>query len=368
MPAFSVHLQDSTVGKVGGIAEAVVRGSSIPGVNHMDVAVAYASAAGVDILEGYLATVAGWREWRKRFLISIDFGTTEPAVFERIGRIPNAEVRIPRGAEVLRRPGLVPRVPFHSKAWTFYRAAGRGPAGLVIGSGNLTRSGMSTGGEMAVALTTLSPSAWPAAWQQTFDWFETVWDGADPAGDLAPAYAEIVRAAPGFGSPPEDSTEAARQVRARPVPPDLPGRLQEADALFVRVDRVTRNRGRDRPGNQIDVPLRTSRFFHLQPRETVGIVGEVALRVPGFPAVVRNVRVGANSMDKIDLPLPESVGIDTYDDSYLIFRRTRGRHEGAALFELEITDEPGLRDVRAPASHSFAWRMHGGREWGLVFD
>lgn len=66
---------------------------------------------------------------------------------------------------------------------------------------------------------------------------------------------------------------------------------------------------------------------------------------PSISSVVRTVRVGANSMDKIDLPLPESVGIDTYDDSCLVFRRTRGRHEGTALFELEITDAGPARST-----------------------
>lgn len=369
MPNLSVHLQDSTVGELGGIAQAVARGSSIPHIGRMDVAVAYASVAGIDILERQLADAPGWLTWQKRFLLSIDFGTTEPAVFERVKRLPNSEVRIPRGLEVLQRPNLVPRVPFHSKMWAFYRDVGTGPLGLVIGSGNLTRSGMMTGGEVAVALTIADPatSAWPAGWRRTVEWFETTWGAADPADRIVSSYAEIVRTTAGFGLPPEDSTEAAQRRRTRVIPPDLVTQLHDADSLFVRVDRATRNR-QERPGNQIDLPLGTSRFFHLPPREMVGVVGPIALRVAGYATVQRSVRVGANSMDKVNLPLPESVGIDTYDNSYLLFVRTSRRHTEAAVFDLMILNEVGLARAIESASGSVRLQMAGGRPYGLLFN
>ncbi len=50
----SLHVQDSTIGQVNAVLEAVAIGASVTGVTCMDVAVAYASAAGVDILKNRL--------------------------------------------------------------------------------------------------------------------------------------------------------------------------------------------------------------------------------------------------------------------------------------------------------------------------
>jgi hypothetical protein len=76
----SIYVQDATVGRINGVIEAVGVDASVAGVDRMDVAVAYASAGGVEVLRNGLSSIAGWSGWRKRFLVSIDFGTTQPGV------------------------------------------------------------------------------------------------------------------------------------------------------------------------------------------------------------------------------------------------------------------------------------------------
>jgi hypothetical protein len=229
---------------------------------------------------------------------------------------------------------------------------------------------MMTGGEVAVALVIPDPSAsaWPAGWQRTIEWFETSWADADPVEKVIGPYAALVRRTAGIGSPAEDATDAARERPIRKIPSDIETQLRDADGLYVRVDRATRNRGPERAGNQIDLPLGTSRFFHLPPQPQVGVIGTIALRVAGYAAILRNVRVGNNSMDKVNLPVPDSVGIESYDDTYLIFKRTKRRHDGAALFELVITDERGKDAAIASASETVPFQMAGGRQYGLLFD
>lgn len=376
MVSSSIFVQDATVGRINGVIDAVGLGASVAGVDRMDVAVAYASAGGVEVLKNRLSSMAGWRGWRKRFLVSIDFGTTQPTALDRLRRLPNSEVRVPHGREVLARAGLAPRVPFHSKAWIFYRSRSRKPVSIVVGSGNLTVSGLATGGEVATAQIWNSGSAktsWPVGGQELVNWFEQVWNVADDVDLILPQYRSRARKSVMGGSPPEELSPAADAYNAAAaaggaVPPDLTARLASAEALYVYVDRAIRNRGPSRAGSQIDTPLGTSTYFGLPARRAPGVIGAVSMHIAGFSPVSRTIRVGSNGMDKINLPIPGRDGPDTYDGTILIFERTGEQDaEGNDLFELEVTNEVGLRQRKALATADVPLQMTRGRKYGLLF-
>ncbi|MEV4713284.1 hypothetical protein [Micromonospora sp. NPDC049374] len=73
-------------------------------------------------------------------------------------------------------------------------------------------------------------------------------------------------------------------------------------------------------------------------------------------------------MDKINLPIPGRDAPDTYDNSILIFKRTSELDsDGNDLFDLEVTDEDGLRHREYFATAVCPLRMAGGRKYGLLF-
>jgi hypothetical protein len=80
-----------------------------------------------------------------------------------------------------------------------------------------------------------------------------------------------------------------------------------------------------------------------------------------------NLRFGDNSMEKINLPIPDVAGPPTYDNAFIIFTRNGTSASGIAKFTLDVADAAGLaaRQRAARASEDFA--MQGGRRWGLLF-
>src|SRR5213080_4293194 len=109
-------------------------------VTRLDAAVAYATTGGVEaILESLVPHRASLR---LRWLLAIDWCRSEPAALDRLQAEQQSQVRIADGTHVVRQPGCVPRVPFHPKAVVL-----RGPSsvGVLAGSGNASRNGMTRG-------------------------------------------------------------------------------------------------------------------------------------------------------------------------------------------------------------------------------
>jgi HKD family nuclease len=103
----------------------------------VDVAVAYASRRGVSELSVAL-TSSRWLSAGKRWLVSMDFGRTEPAALDALAALPNSEVRVPNGRDVIASQSLQPKITFHTKAYLFRLAGHNCPVAVIIGSANLT--------------------------------------------------------------------------------------------------------------------------------------------------------------------------------------------------------------------------------------
>src|ERR1700733_12351596 len=178
------YAQDGATGRVGGVLDAIIQAAQALPYDTVNAAIAYATKRGVELLNENLVTT-GWAAASKRFLVSIDFGVTEPTALTSLDSLPNTEVRVPNGLRVLARKHLIPPTTFHAKAYMFGVHHKQVPLAVVAGSANMTVSALVTGGEVVTVQTwndVLTPDdlSHVAEAQQLIKWFEDAWELADP--------------------------------------------------------------------------------------------------------------------------------------------------------------------------------------------
>ncbi|WP_193597864.1 hypothetical protein [Microbacterium sp. YJN-G] len=372
----AVHAQDSAIGRVGVVLEAIAHAADRAGdYECVDIAVAYASAEGVRLLENALAGPS-WTEARKRFLVSLDFGFTQPKALARLSEISNAEVRIPNGREVLGSAALRPQTAFHAKVYSFGVEQYPYLRALVVGSANLTASALSTGAEVVTTQTWKSYST--AALndlrraRSVLEWFRDTWKNADALADVLDEYREKRRALPRPPRIREERTKATRRYLAsledHEISGDLSVQLAAAKALWIDASSVIRNRGA-LPGSQLNTPRGTRVFFGFAsekvPRDTT--LGSIDLRIVGHAYHDRTIRFSNNGMDIINLPIPEQNGVETYQGTFLLFARDSPWSDGRRSYTLTVTDAAGVDVKRASAANSVDLKMSSGRKYGLLF-
>src|SRR5205823_7281321 len=112
-----LYAQNPESGDLGKILEGITTLATVPH-DEFHAAVAYASASGCETLVQALKTTGGaWNASRKRWLISIDFGRTEPSALEYLAEVGGSEVRVPNGLQVVQTAQFFPPYVFHSKAY-----------------------------------------------------------------------------------------------------------------------------------------------------------------------------------------------------------------------------------------------------------
>lgn len=371
----SVHPQDSSIGRVGVVREAIKEASQQAGAYvSVDLAVAYASTKGVIMLTDDLAG-RRWDAARKRFLVSFDFGFTEPEALARLGRLDNAEVRIPNGRAVVASPTLQPPSAFHAKVFAF-RGGQSEVLALVVGSANLTASALSTGAEVVTKQVWLeqSQSHDPVGRAQALaSWFDDAWDAADSLGDVLDEYRERRRRMPSRPKLREERTDATRMYVANTeenvIVGPLPVQLASAKALWIDASSMIHNRPGRLPGSQLNTPRGTRVFFGFGaenvPRDTT--LGGVFIRIPGYDHVHRTIRFSNNSMDVVNLPIPDHHGLETYEGRHLIFERESPLADGEGRFTLRVTDASGIAAAKVHAANSIDLTMRSRRRYGLLF-
>jgi hypothetical protein len=219
----------------------------------------------------------------------------------------------------------------------------------------------------------------PEAWDHlnlakpALDWFEDTWEGADLLSDVFSDYRSRHRSLPKSRLLPEEKTRATRRYLASPtkhvINGALPVQLAAARMLWVDGVSIIHNRGEDRPGNQLNTPRGPRVFFGFSSgivaRDTT--LGMVRMRIGSYPYVERSVLFANNGMDIIGLPIPEQNGLDSYQDTFLVFSRERSSETGLGQFILTVTDAAGLASLKGSAANSVELSMHGGRKYGLLF-
>jgi hypothetical protein len=354
----------------GAILGAIDAAGVAVGEGHLKAGYAYATAGGVQLASWALEDACpGWAKIRKQWLISLDWGTTEPEAIELLMALPNSSVRIPNAAEVIKRR-LMPRVCFHPKVMVLH--ARRPPqiraAALVVGSGNLTITGLRTGYE-AAALEVVARGAKGERNRQRLDAIarcvgdlNRVWREAEtPDAALLDRYRELRRRRPAAA---EDATPEPRELERAEVEQtfDRIATLATASHLWVNAGYVVENLGRGRPGNQIDLARGTRAFFGFSGRRVAQntMLGSVRIRF-GPHLSPTNMRFANNKMDRLNLPLPGESGPNSYDDEWLLFDR---RPDGS--FTMTLLDPQQVRAAkRRSREQGSLFKMRSGREYGV---
>lgn len=372
----STHVQDATTGRLEVVLERLGAMFRAAGeYTNVDIAVAYASRRGVDLLNSSARGGASWGTAKKRILVSIDSGFTEPEALDSLAALEHAEVRVPRGKEVLRRPQLRPVRAFHPKCFVVRGSSAAEPAALLIGSANLTGSALTTGTEV------VSEYVWPAGYQDStlqgmadyLAWFDEAWEKADPLAGILDAYRTARSQLDTHAVSPGDQDSIA--VAYDPGSDDVivDGRegalLAAARALYIEAGSLSQNLGRGLPGNQLDTRRGTRVFFGF-PADTViknTVLGQIEVRFETGSYQRFSVRFGDNMMDKVNLPIPGSQGPESYDGKTLLFARDELASDGTPRFTLSTPVPETLDQTISLARRTEARALSSGRRWGLLF-
>ena len=222
---------------------------------------AFASFKGARLLTTAISeSLPNWRRTRKRWVISVDGGITEPEALRFLLRLQRSEVRVPDGHEMLRR-GLRPVNRFHPKTILLEAAEGAfRPVAIAVGSANLTCSGLCFGHEHTLLAGLDHLDGVPAGIAAGLESLHTMLESTPTIDeDFVDRYAAIRPARPSL--PEEDRrSEHILQDRSAIAAVEAAA-LARASGLWVQVDYVVPNRGPNEEGNQIDLKRGTRVFF-----------------------------------------------------------------------------------------------------------
>lgn len=307
---------------------------------------AYATQSGAAFFDMELGG-SFWTDTPSRWLFGIDYGRTQPQALRLMCARPNAEIRIHDGMYVVNQRGFLPRRDFHAKVAMLMNPADE-LSGMVVGSGNFSSNGLRKSIEAGASVLTHGTDEFDSVLRPTLAAMDVLWEQATPVADILDSYEERWSAS-FFRGVLENPPNAEADLGAIPI-------------FWIEAGYVTKNRGPNRPGNQIDFPRGMSRYFGFNPPADLpvnSVIGEVVFETPTGAPVANNLRLGNNMMEKLTLPIPETHGFDIYDGKILVFRRTDGRFVMRALeaddFETAFGDR--LAEVRV---------MGSGRRYGHI--
>jgi hypothetical protein len=252
----------------------------------------------------------------------------------------NSEVRIYDGSYVVKSPDFVPRRDFHPKV-AIVENTSSGAQGLVLGSGNFSYNGLRRSVEAGATITAFKKSDANRYIKSVKSGFELLWKESCPLGSVIVDYERKL-----------GSLISQRDAQRSHVAKGL------ANGFWIEAGYVTKNRGVDKPGNQIFAPSGFRSFFGLSGVKAGStLIGEIAFETLVGPIVKKNYRENDNGMEKLTLPMPEDHGFGVYDGKVLVFERKGGRFLLSAIERGEFERVYGHRLVNID-------KMGGGRRYG----
>ena len=326
--------------------------------NRLRAAIAYATQSGVAEICAVLGDVAGWRDARKQWLVGIDFCRSDPQALAHLAELAHSTVRVHDGAFVSGRSGCAPRVSYHPKMYVF---SGPDDCATVVGSGNLSQTGLRLGVEAGVSISSNNI----ADFDPLLRWYKKMWRGATPLGDIEAAYARQYAAHENRRQPApvEDDAAPASAGRRGQLTPAQLRQLRVCEHLWIEAGNLHENRGPDRPGNQLMLKRNTRVFFGFQAEELEPdtLVGSVTIGHEGHERRDCSLRFSNNSMDVLTLPIPGDEGPEAYDQEVLLFCRS-----GVRRFDLELGSRANAVSWRKQSERiDGAFQMTSGRRWGI---
>jgi HKD family nuclease len=304
-------------------------------------AFAYITDSGAAAIHTHLKKYLGTTR-KSRWLLSFDYGRSHPTALQKLRNIGNSTIRIYDGHYVVQAKAFKPRTSYHLKTALTLRKGGS-PRHQIVGSGNLSVSGLQAGIEAGCvvdysAVDEKSRSAVVRA-------LEDMWENAAPLEKVLrhyeKRYAEIIL--PTVSDPSHADAE-------------------EATLFWIDIGYVTQNRGADKPGNQFDLPRGSHVYLgvrNVTDPQRNSVLGEIEIRTPTGDVLPRRLRHGNNDMEKLTLPIPENYGYDSYDGKILLFERDG---DEIALDAYEPEDFYRIYGKRITSVNE----MRGGRRFGTV--
>ncbi|NUJ81461.1 hypothetical protein HUN39_15800 [Methylocystis sp. FS] len=300
---------------------------------------AYATQSGFRVFELSVGKDF-WTGTESRWLFGIDYGRTDPRALREIAGRPNTEVRIFDGRFVVDRVGFVPRRDFHPKVAMMKNTAS-GKQGVVLGSGNFSYNGLRRSIEAGSAIIAATKVDFNEHVEPVRSVFEKLWEDACPLDEIAKDY----------------ETRLASLINSRDTKRPVKGE-GPIKGFWIEAGYVTKNRGPDKPGNQIFAPNGFRRFFGLKKGKGSSThIGEITFETETGPRVTKNYRENDNAMEKLTLPMPEDHGFGVYDGKVLIFEPKGKRF---LLTAVELADFELIYGYRVANVN----KMAGGRRFG----
>lgn len=341
--------------------------ASSGGVQSLDVAAAYITAGGLHDFVDRMETALGgdWPSVEKRWLTSFDYCRTQPVALEKLLSLPTSSVRV-HDAHFTLAHNAMPKIPFHPKTFLI-RSDDKDFA--LAGSGNLSRSGMSRGVEVGLALSVLrtnpAEASSAASMQSLRDWYLATWNNATPLNPaLIKRYTALFESQDNLKNPTvtEDDLASDENANGALSSKDLQ-KLRICKNFWIESGNITKNRGPKLPGNQLMMKRMSRVFFGFFPNSVPvdTLIGSVGLYFGGNPIEQYSLSYSNNKMDKLNLPMPAILGPVEYDNSDLLFEQV-----GPQIFRLSLgtaKDKAGWRKRSNAISASF--KMRSGREWGV---
>lgn len=300
---------------------------------------AYATQSGFRIFELSMGEDF-WKHTDSRWLFGIDYGRSDPRALREVASRQNSEVRIYDGNFVVKSPDFMPRRDFHPKV-AIVENTSSGAQGMVLGSGNFSYNGLRRSVEAGTAVTALKKSDANKYIKPVKSGFEALWEKSCPLGNIILDYENRLASL-------TSKKDAQRTLLAKGL----------ANGFWIEAGYVTKNRGIDKPGNQIFAPNGFRKYFGLSgTKGGTTLIGEITFETIVGPIVKKNYRENDNGMEKLTLPMPEDHGFGVYDGKVLVFERKGGRFLLSAIEHGEFERVYGHRLVNID-------KMGGGRRFG----
>lgn len=303
---------------------------------------AYVTDSGVAQLITHLSDYIGDSR-TCRWVIGFDYGRSQPTAIRKLAEMGQSEIRIYDGEYILQSKEFAPRKNFHLKTVLTHQENGY-PNMQIVGSGNLSASGLLSGIEAGCVIDYSSIDSNNG--KTLISDLEDIWDKAIPFENIINKYEKLY----------------TRGIVPKPHAPTITKTVDSTQLFWIEIGYVTKNRGKNKPGNQFDLPRGS--HVHLGFKENLNpqrnsILGELRIRTPSGIVVNKNLRFGNNSMEKLTLPIPEEYQYHCYDGKILTFKV-----EGD-IVELEAYERDDF--LRIYGNHiSSSTTMQSGRAYGTI--
>lgn len=277
----------------------ILAGNDLPSFG----AFAYVTDSGAAQVTTQLSALIG-TDRHCRWVFGFDYGRSHPTAIRKLAGIGRSEVRIYDGDYVLQSQGFAPRTSYHLKTALTQSEDGY-PCKQIVGSGNLSASGLLSGIEAGCVIDYSMVSQIHG--EALLSTLEEIWKSSTPLEKVIDKY-EMLHA-------------VVTLPKVNVI--DNSSVLNATRLFWIDVGYVTKNRGANKPGNQFDLPKGSHIYLGLQKMpnpELNSILGELRIRTPIGTVVERSLRYGNNAMEKLTLPIPEEYGYQCYDGKILTFR------------------------------------------------